>query len=172
MVESVCYVTNVLFLLQMIQMIQMYHLISSIICCLFLELYNLLLFFLSSSIISVSFVTIPEFFWSQVFQTIVILPPVVFPIKSSVVSAVFYAALFELVLNANVADYLIWSKSFWMYLPLKFLLILLPIFFDHNFSKRKIITLYKYSIFRFNWITSRFLYVISLIITKLTLFYL
>ena len=36
----------------------------------------------------------------------------------------FWVTLFELVLSAPVADYLAWSRSFWLYLPLKFL----PIF--------------------------------------------
>ena len=40
----------------------------------------------------------------------------------------FWVTLFEVVLSASVANCLVWSKSFWKYLPLTFLLILLKIF--------------------------------------------
>ena len=64
-------------------------------------------------------------FCSEVFEIFVILLAILLPIKSHVASAVFFITLFELVLSASVADYLATSKSFWLYLPLKFLLILL-----------------------------------------------
>ena len=49
--------------------------------------------------------------------------------KSPVASAVFWITLFEAVLNASVADFLAWSRGFWLHLPIKFLLIFLPIFY-------------------------------------------
>ena len=56
----------------------------------------------------------------EVFDTFVILSAILFPIKSPVASAVFKIALFEAASIASVADYLVWSRSFWLYLLLKF----------------------------------------------------
>ena len=71
----------------------------------------------------------------------------------------FLNCFFETVLNASVADCLAWSRSFWLYLPLEFSLIFLPIFFIHIFSNRqKSIAIYKYFISRLNWISRYFLY--------------
>ena len=80
--------------------------------------------------LSDSFVTVSELCCCEFFETFVILPSydlatataVLLPIKSPVASAAFWIALFEAVLKASVADCLAWSRSFWLYLPLKFLL--------------------------------------------------
>ena len=55
---------------------------------------------------------------------LVILSAILLPIKSLVVSAVFWIALLEAVFIASVADFLAESKLFYSYLLLKFL----PIF--------------------------------------------
>ena len=46
------------------------------------------------------------------FQALVILSSVLLPIKSPVVSAVFWSALFEAVIIASVVDFLALSRSF------------------------------------------------------------
>ena len=46
------------------------------------------------------------------FEILVILSAILLPIKSPVVSAVFWIALFEAVLNASGADCLAWSRIF------------------------------------------------------------
>ena len=57
----------------------------------------------------------------------------------------FWIALFELVSSASVANCLVWSTSFWLYLPYFFTNV-----FAQIFSKRqKYIAFYKYLIFRF-----------------------
>ena len=116
-------------------------------------------FGISLSPSSVSFVTVPKLLRGDVPETSVILLPIKSPI-------VYWITLFEVVLCASVGDFLVWSRSFRLYLPLKFLLIFLPIVFFHIFCKKqKSLTFYKYSIFRFNWITSRFyIYVLSLVV--------
>ena len=58
----------------------------------------------------------------------VILSAILLSIKSPVACAFFCITLFEEVLSASVADFLAWSGSVWLHLPLKFLLIFLPIF--------------------------------------------
>ena len=78
-----------------------------------------------------SFVTVSELFRCEDFEVFVILSAVLLPIKSSAASAFFWIALFEAVLSASVADCLAWSRSFWLYLPLKFFLIFLPIFLPY-----------------------------------------
>ena len=42
-----------------------------------------------------------------------------------------------MVLNASVADCLALSRNFWLYLPLKFLVSFLPIFFYHIYNTLK-----------------------------------
>ena len=59
--------------------------------------------YLSLSITS-SFVTIPELFCGNVFETFVIHSAILFPIKSPVASAVFWISLFKAVLSPSVAD--------------------------------------------------------------------
>ena len=49
------------------------------------------------------------------------LSAILFPIKSPVASAVFWIALFETVFIAFVVGFLALSRSFWLYLLLKFL---------------------------------------------------
>ena len=85
--------------------------------------------------ISPSFVS--GLFFCDVFETLVILSTILFPIKSRVASAVFSIAYFEAVLRASVADFLAWTRSFWLYLLLKFLLTLLPIFLPIFLAKDK-----------------------------------
>ena len=53
---------------------------------------------------------------------------ILLPIKSSVTSALFWVTLLEVVLRASVAYFSAWSRSFWLYLPLDFLPIFLPMF--------------------------------------------
>ena len=63
------------------------------------------------------------------FGTFVILLAFLLPIKSPVASAVFWIAFFEAVSSAYVADCLAWSRNFWLYLLLKFLIIFWLIFY-------------------------------------------
>ena len=56
--------------------------------------------------LSVSSSFISEFFFGEVVETLVILPAILFLIKSAVSSAVFLIALFEAVRSASVADFL------------------------------------------------------------------
>ena len=51
---------------------------------------------------------------------LVILSAILLPIKSPVGSVVFWIALFDAVFNASVVDFLAKSRSFWLYLLLKF----------------------------------------------------
>ena len=94
--------------------------ISLIIFCLISEGINLPLS-ISSSFVS-------ELFFGEVFETVVILSAILFRIKSPVASAVFWIALFKAVLSASVASCLAWSRSFWLCVLLKFLLIFLSTF--------------------------------------------
>ena len=64
--------------------------------------------YLSLSIFS-SFVS--ELFCGEAFENLVILSAILFTIKSLVVSAVFWIALFEALLSASQADFLAWSRS-------------------------------------------------------------
>ena len=80
-------------------------------------------FFLS---ISSSFVT--ELFCAEDFEPDLTLSATLFPIKSPISYAVFWIACSEGVLNASVPDCLAWSRNFWLYLMLKFLLIFSTIF--------------------------------------------
>ena len=79
--------------------------------------------------LSISSAFVSEFFFGEVFETFVILSEILFQIKSPVPSAVFWINLFEAVLSAFIAGFLAWSRSFWLYLLLKFLLLFLPIFY-------------------------------------------
>ena len=70
--------------------------------------------------LSFSFLTASWIILLRSFKTFVILPSydlatastILLPIKSPAASAVFWIALFETVLSASVADYLVWSRSF------------------------------------------------------------
>ena len=84
-----------------------------------------------------------ELFGGEVLETFVILSATLFPIKPPVPSAFFWIVLFEAISSASVADFLAWSRSFWLYLLLKFLFM----FLTYISSKRqKSIVFYKYSI--------------------------
>ena len=84
-----------------------------------------------------SFVNVSELFCGEFLETFVILSAILLPIKSAVPSAVFWITLFKVVLSASLADYLPLSRSFWLYLPSKFLLIFLPIFLPIFLGKDK-----------------------------------
>ena len=90
-------------------------------------LYLSLDIYLSSAIIFSSFLTVFELFCGDVLEAYLILSANLLPIKSPVASACFWIALFEAVLSVSVTDNLAWSRSFWLYLLLKFILIFLPI---------------------------------------------
>ena len=86
------------------------------------------------------FVSVSELFCCKHFENFVILPAVLLPIKSPVAcsfSFIFLIYLFEAILNASVADCIAWSRCSWLYLPLKFLLIILPIFLLKFLAKSK-----------------------------------
>ena len=74
--------------------------------------------------LSNSFVIVSELFCVDLLDTFAILSAILLPIKLPVASAVFWITLFKVVLSSSVADSLAWSKKgFWLYLPLKYLLI-------------------------------------------------
>ena len=52
--------------------------------------------------------------------------------------AVFWITLSEAVLKASLPDCLAWSRTFWQYLQVKFLLKFLPIFYPYFWQKIKI----------------------------------
>ena len=91
-------------------------------------IYHSLGIFLSNPVFSVSLSTACELFWGEPLDTVVVLSAILLPIKSSVDSAVFWIALFEAVLSAFVADYLVLSISFWLYLLKLFFPNVFPIF--------------------------------------------
>ena len=61
------------------------------------------------------------------FETLVILSAILLPIKPPVDYAVFWVAVFEAIFIASVVDFLGISRSFWPYLLLKFLPMILAI---------------------------------------------
>ena len=65
-----------------------------------------------------------KLFGDDFFETLVILSAILLPVKSPVPSAVLLIALFDAVFIASVVDYVALSRSFLLYLLLKFL----PIF--------------------------------------------
>ena len=85
---------------------------------------------------SCSFVIVFELFYGELLETLILLA-ILLPIKSPVVSVAFLIILFVEVLRASVADCLAWSRRYWLYLPLKFLLIFLLIFFPILLAKYK-----------------------------------
>ena len=107
--------------------------------CYCINLRSLIMFCLSSGDIhlylgislSFSFVVVSELFSGELLETFVMLLVILLPIKPPVASAVFWILLFEVVLSASVANYLAWSRRFWLYLPLKFFLLFLPIFLPY-----------------------------------------
>ena len=52
---------------------------------------------------------------------------ILLPIKSLVGSAVLWIILFKVSLIASFVDCLVWTRNYWLYLPLKFLLIVFHI---------------------------------------------
>ena len=93
---------------------------SSIIFCLFSGNICLSLrISLWSLLFSSSFLTVSELF-CEVLEAFVIFYAILLPIKSPVASTVFIIALFEAVLSASMANCSAWSRSFWLYLLLKF----------------------------------------------------
>ena len=85
---------------------------------------------------SCSFVIVFELLYGELLETLILLA-ILLPIKSPVVSVAFLIILFVEVLRASVADCLAWSRRYWLYLPLKFLLIFLLIFFPTLLAKYK-----------------------------------
>ena len=114
--------------------------------------------------ISVSLSTIFEVFCGN---SLIILLATLLPMKSSVCSAVFWIALFEAVLDVSVADYLAWSRSFWLYLLLKLLLLFLPIFLPIFLAKDKNLNLLKIFNLLVELNSKSFLYSALYLITKL-----
>ena len=105
---------------------------------------------------SSSFVS--KLFFRELFDALVILSAILFIIKWLVASAVFWMTLFEKVLEASVADYLVWLRRFCLCLLFQLLFIFLPIFLPIFLAKRqKSITFYRYSVSWFNWIACHFL---------------
>ena len=73
--------------------------------CLFSgEVYLSLGISLSFLIFSIAFITVSELFCSQVLEAFVILLAILLPVISPVASAIFWIALFAVVLSASVAD--------------------------------------------------------------------
>ena len=87
--------------------------------------------------LSCLFVTVSKLLSSEVLDTFIILPVILLPIKSPVASAVFWITYFEAVLSASVADSVAWLSSLWLYSPLNFLLMFLPIFLSIFLAKDK-----------------------------------
>ena len=71
--------------------------------------------------ISVSSLATSKLLCDDCFETLVILSAILLPIKSPVAPAVFWITLFEAVFITCIVDFLALSKSFWLYLLLKFL---------------------------------------------------
>ena len=72
----------------------------------------------SSLCISLSYllVTISEIFFCKIFEIFAILSANLLPLKSIVASAISWVSPLESVLSASLADYLVWSRSFELYL--------------------------------------------------------
>ena len=81
--------------------------------------------------LSCTYGTVSELFCYEFFETFDILLAILLPIKWPVASGVFWIVPFEAVLNASVADFLAKSKSFWLYLPIKFYLHLYQYFYPY-----------------------------------------
>ena len=60
--------------------------------------------------------------FDKVFETFVTWSAILLPVKSPVVSAVFWISLFEVVLSAFAPNFLALLRIFWLYLPLRLLL--------------------------------------------------
>ena len=103
-----------------------------IICCLFGRYASFVWHF---SIKSYIFCFTFKCFWTILWWTswyFVVTSAILLPAKSTVASAFFWIALFEAVLSASVTDCSTCSRSFWLYLLLKFLIVIfLPIFFPY-----------------------------------------
>ena len=74
------------------------------------------------------FLFVSKLFYDEVFEALLILSAISFPIHLTVASAVFWMTLFENVLKASIADCLAWSRRSLLYLLFKILLIFLQIF--------------------------------------------
>ena len=102
---------------------------SPIICCLFSgDIHFSFGIFLSRPIFAFSFAVGSRLFFHEVIRTFIILSAILLPIKSPVASAVFFNYSFVSIFSVSVPDRLAWSKRFWLYIVLTFLLIFLPIF--------------------------------------------
>ena len=94
--------------------------------------------------LSCSFVIFSKSFCNEFGEAFVL--DVLLPSISPVVSAAFWINFFEVVCSRFFSM----IKTFWFYLPLKFLLIFLPIFSPIFRKRHKHITFYKYLTSRFN----------------------
>ena len=92
--------------------------------------------FLGISLLCTS-ATFSKLFCCELFQTVVNLLATLLPIKSPVASAVFGITVFAVVLRTSVSVYFALSRSCWLYLSLRFLLIFLPIFSHICLAKDK-----------------------------------
>ena len=131
-------------------------------------MHNFLSFFWSyisffKNFLSYSFAISFELLCGKVYETFITMSAILLPTRLPVASAVFWITFFELVLSAPVAGFLAILRRFWLYLPLKFLLIFLPIFYPYFTKRQKSINFYKYSISRLEWIVYHFLYFYYLI---------
>ena len=85
------------------------------------DIYFSLNFFLSSS-----FLTVSQLSSFEVFEAFVILSANLLAKILALAFAFFWTTLFEIVLSAFVAEFLAWSRCFWLYLLLNFLLTFFP----------------------------------------------
>ena len=93
---------------------------SPIICCLFFWRHKSFIWYFYFILFCLE-----SIMWRFCFETNVILFATFIRIKSPVASAVFRIVLFEAVFTAFVIDFVAISRSFWLHLLLKFLLLVL-----------------------------------------------
>ena len=97
-------------------------------CCIYLSSSLICVLFSGNLYLSFGISIYFFFFLGNSHEYFVSLLEILLPIKSSVTSALFWVTLLEVVLRASVAYFSAWSRSFWLYLPLDFLPIFLPMF--------------------------------------------
>ena len=122
----------------------------------FLALSTCVLFiWLMQSVNEAQFLNIWINIWIFCGDFIVILSVILLPIKSPVASVGFWNALSRF----TAADFLIYSRSFSQLIYLDYIYSCLYLCFQQK-KKKKIINFHNYTISKFNWITSHFLFVI------------
>ena len=127
MVELVHYLSHILFFSIPLLYVYINLRPSIIVWVFFQERYIYLGISLSCSISSVSFGTVSELLRGKVLETFVTISNF---ITNDIINyfKFFSVAHLEAVLNVSVEDCLAWSRSFWLYLLLKFLFKFLPVF--------------------------------------------